>query len=245
MNGWFYNLFTSQAKLHPAAQIRSVIGAALGSLTVPRQATTETDWTWQAVTVCERLGAIALLLLGLPLLVVCAVVLWLRSGRPPLIAHRRVGWRGAPLRMLKLRTMWDGEPRRGSGWIEQIDDDRGPELKSAEDSRVSCRFARFCRRHSIDELPQLWHVISGEMSLVGPRPITERELRRYYGAHAAEILQVKPGLAGLWQINGRNRLTYAERCRMDLRLVRERSFALYCAILWRTLPEVFSGENSW
>jgi lipopolysaccharide/colanic/teichoic acid biosynthesis glycosyltransferase len=197
------------------------------------------------VAVCERLTAIALLLAALPLLAVCALVLWLRSGRPPFIAHRRVGWRGAPLRMLKLRTMWGEEARRGGGWIEHIDDDRGPELKSAEDSRVSCRFARFCRRHSIDELPQLWHVISGEMSLVGPRPITERELRRYYGAHASEILQVKPGLAGLWQVSGRNRLTYTERCRLDLRLVRERSVALYCAILWRTLPEVFSGENSW
>jgi lipopolysaccharide/colanic/teichoic acid biosynthesis glycosyltransferase len=217
----------------------------LGSLTVPRQASTETDWTWQAVTVCERLAAIALLVVALPLLAVCAIVLRLRSGQAPLIAHRRVGWRGTPLRMLKLRTMWGGETRSKGGWIEHIDDDRGPELKSAEDSRVSCRFARFCRRHSIDELPQLWHVISGEMSLVGPRPITERELRRHYGAHAAEILQVKPGLAGLWQISGRNRLTYAERCRLDLRLVRERSVAMYCAILWRTLPEVFSGENSW
>jgi lipopolysaccharide/colanic/teichoic acid biosynthesis glycosyltransferase len=145
----------------------------------------------------------------------------------------------------QLRTMWGGERRSGAGWIEYIDDDRGPELKSAEDSRVSCRFARFCRRHSIDELPQLWHVISGEMSLVGPRPITERELRRHYGAHAAEVLQVKPGLAGLWQISGRNRLTYAERCRLDLRLVRERSVAMYFAILLRTLPEVFGGENSW
>jgi lipopolysaccharide/colanic/teichoic acid biosynthesis glycosyltransferase len=244
MNGWFYNLFTSQARTPPAPPYKIWIGAALGSLTVPRQATTETDWTWQVVTICERLAAIALLLVALPLLAVCAIVLWLRSGRPPLIAHRRVGWRGTPLRMLKLRTMWGGAARCG-GWIEHIDDDRGPELKSAEDSRVSCRFARFCRRHSIDELPQLWHVISGEMSLVGPRPITERELRRHYGVHAAEILQVKPGLAGLWQISGRDRLTYAERCRLDLRLVRERSVALYCAILWRTLPEVFSGENSW
>jgi lipopolysaccharide/colanic/teichoic acid biosynthesis glycosyltransferase len=83
------------------------------------------------------------------------------------------------------------------------------------------------------------------MSLVGPRPITARESERYYGAHAAEILQVKPGLAGLWQVSGRNRLTYAERCQMDLRLVRERSIGLYCLILLRTLPEVFSGENSW
>jgi exopolysaccharide production protein ExoY len=210
---------------------------------------TETDWNWQAVAVCERAAAIVLLLLALPWLAVCALAVWLLSGRVPLIAHRRVGWQGSQLWMLKLRTMWGaarrGAARRGAGWIEHIDDAGGPELKCAVDTRVSCRFARFCRRHSIDELPQLWHVISGEMSLVGPRPITDRELHRYYGVHAAEVLQVKPGLAGLWQVSGRSRLTYAERCRLDLRLVRERSVPMYCAILLRTLPEVFSGENSW
>jgi lipopolysaccharide/colanic/teichoic acid biosynthesis glycosyltransferase len=83
------------------------------------------------------------------------------------------------------------------------------------------------------------------MSLVGPRPITQGELLRHYGTHAAEILQAKPGLAGLWQISGRNRLTYAERCRLDLQLVRERSIKLHCAILLRTIPEVFRGKNSW
>jgi exopolysaccharide production protein ExoY len=222
----------------------------LGSFPALRQAAAESDWTWQVVAVCERLAAVLLLLLALPVLVVCALVLWLLAGRPPLIAHRRVGWQGAPLRMLKLRTMWNETAPRNAGWvehgwIEQVQDDSGPELKSAEDPRVASSFARFCRRHSIDELPQLWHVVSGEMSLVGPRPVTEGELHRYYGAHASEVLQVKPGLAGLWQVSGRNRLTYAERCRLDLRLVRERSIPLYCAILLRTLPEVFSGENSW
>jgi exopolysaccharide production protein ExoY len=221
------------------------VGAALGSLTVVRQAVPETGGNGWAVAVCERAAAIVLLLLTLPFLAACAFALYLLSGRTPLIAHRRVGWQGAPLWMLKLRTMWGGEARLSTGWIEYIDDDRGPELKSAVDSRVSCRFARFCRRHSIDELPQLWHVISGEMSLVGPRPITQRELHRYYRAHAAEVLQAKPGLAGLWQISGRNRLTYAERCRLDLRMVRERSVPLYCAILLRTIPEVFRGKNSW
>ena len=197
------------------------------------------------MTVCEPAAAVILLLLALPLLVVCAVALGILSGRTPLIAHRRLGWRGTPLWMLTLRTMWDGDARRGAGWIERIDDDGGLELKDAEDPRVPCRLARFCRRHSIDELPQLWHVISGEMSLVGPRPITKRELRLHYGAHAAEVLQAKPGLAGLWQISGRSRLTYAERCRLDLQLVRERSIPLYCAILLRTMPEVLHGKYSW
>jgi exopolysaccharide production protein ExoY len=238
------HLYTA-AKIAPAPADKIEIGVALGSLPLPRQALTETDWNWQAVAVCERAAGSVLLLLELPLLAPCALVLCLFSGRTPLIAHRRVGWQGAPLWMLKLRTMWGGEERRRAGWIEYIDDDRGPELKSAADSRVTSRFARFCRRHSIDELPQFWHVISGEMSLVGPRPITQGELHRYYGAHAAEVLEARPGLAGLWQISGRNRLTYADRCRLDLRLVRERSIPLYCGILLRTVPEVFRAKNSW
>jgi lipopolysaccharide/colanic/teichoic acid biosynthesis glycosyltransferase len=220
----------------------------LGSLPVLRQTPSEADWSWQIIAICERIAAVGLLLLALPLLGICALALWVLFGRTPLIAHRRVGWRGSPLWMLKFRTMRPG-PAQAGAWservIERIDDDRGPEQKSASDSRVAGRFARFCRRHSIDELPQLWHVISGEMSLVGPRPVTQRELDRHYGRFAAEVLEARPGLAGLWQISGRNRLTYEERCRLDLRLVRERSVGLYAAILLRTLPEVLRGKNSW
>jgi len=216
----------------------------LGSLPVIRQTAAGTDWTWQIVAFVERAAAIFLLVLVLPVLAICALVLCLLSRRTPLIAHRRVGWQGSPLWMLKLRTMWDDDTPR-EGWIEHIDDDHGPALKSEEDARVSSAFARFCRRHSIDELPQLWHVLSGEMSLVGPRPVTRHELDRYYGSHAEEVLRARPGLAGLWQVSGRNRLSYADRCRLDLRLVRERSILLYCTILLRTLPEVFRGKNSW
>jgi exopolysaccharide production protein ExoY len=215
----------------------------LGSLPVLRQAENETEWLWQAVAFGERLAALLFLLLLLPVFAMCSLILWRVFGRTPWIAHRRVGWQGATLWMLKLRTMQGGTAK--TRWLERIDDSRGPELKSASDPRVTNRFARFCRRHSLDELPQLWHVFSGEMSLVGPRPITQRELDCHYGAHAEEVLRAKPGLVGLWQISGRNRLSYEERCRLDLRLVRERSIMLYGAILLRALPEVFRGKNSW
>jgi exopolysaccharide production protein ExoY len=216
----------------------------LGSLPVLREPTIESDLRWQLLGLCERAAALLLFALALPVLLAASLLIWAFSGRTPWIAHRRVGWRGSTLWMLKLRTMWTGRAAF-PGWIEYIEDTDGPAQKHAGDPRIPNRFARFCRRHSIDELPQLWHVISGEMSLVGPRPMTLRELRRYYGDDAEEILQVKPGLAGLWQVSGRNRLTYAERRRMDLTLVRERSVGLYCSILLRTLPEVFKGENSW
>lgn len=197
---------------------------------------------------CERLASVALAAALSPVLLGCAAAVSLLSGRSPLIAHRRVGWRGAPLWMLKLRTMWDREHAgapRGFRWIEYIEDDTGPQRKHACDPRVTSRFARFCRRHSIDELPQLWHVIRGEMSLVGPRPVTAAELLRYYGEEAEELVQARPGLAGLWQISGRNQLTYSERRELDLHLVRGRSIGLYLRILLRTIPEVWSGTNSW
>jgi len=187
-----------------------------------------------------------------PILLASAVAIFLLSGRAPLIAHRRVGWRGATLCRLKLRTMWGAEAGgaerpagRTSGWIEFIEDGDGPELKQPGDARVTHRFARFCRKHSIDEMPQLWHVIRGEMSLVGPRPVTDGEIERHYGTDANEVLQVKPGLAGLWQISGRNRLSYTERRRLDLCYVRDRSVRMYLRILLRTIPEVWSGSNSW
>jgi lipopolysaccharide/colanic/teichoic acid biosynthesis glycosyltransferase len=110
---------------------------------------------------------------------------------------------------------------------------------------VTHAFAAFCRRHSIDELPQLWHVLRGEMSLVGPRPLTRREIQANYAGCADEILEVNPGITGLWQVSGRSRLSYAERREMDLRLVRERSGKLYAKILAKTLAAVLTGRNAW
>lgn len=206
---------------------------------VPRR-----EFHWHAADVCERAISVGLLTLLSPLVAGTALTVRLMSGRTPFIAHRRVGWRGEALWMLKLRTMWDDEPGERRGWVEYIDDTEGPERKGPVDPRVPSRFARFCRRHSIDEIPQLWHVICGEMSLVGPRPVTAGELRRYYGRDAAEVLREKPGIAGLWQVSGRNSLTYSQRRKLDLELVRNRSFRLYARILLRTIPEVLSGRNT-
>ena len=195
----------------------------------------------------ERIASAAALIAATPVICLSAAALAISSGRSPFIAHRRVGWHGSPLWMLKLRTMW-GEDADGSqrpSWIEYIDDPQGPQLKQPADARVPNAFARFCRRHSIDELPQLLHVIRGEMSLVGPRPLTARELREHYGTDVPEVLDAKPGIAGLWQISGRNRLTYAERRKFDLELVRGRSPRMYLRILAGSLAEVFSGANSW
>jgi len=201
---------------------------------------------WQGVSVCERAAALGLLAAGAPLMAGCAAAVWLISGRSPWIAHRRVGWRGSDLWMFKLRTMWDaGDTMGGARWVEYIDEENGPGEKAEHDPRVSSAFCRFCRRHSLDELPQLWHVLRGDMALIGPRPLTRGELERYYGPDTPELLELKPGLAGLWQVSGRNRLTYSERRALDLRFVRERSARMYFAILARTVVEIWRGANTW
>jgi lipopolysaccharide/colanic/teichoic acid biosynthesis glycosyltransferase len=218
----------------------------LASISIAREVPRR-EFKWQAAEACERVISIGLLGALSPLVAGSALAVRLMSGRTPFIAHRRVGWRGEVLWMLKLRTMWGGgESATGvrRGLVEYIDDAAGPERKAPVDPRVAGRFARFCRRHSIDEIPQLWHVARGEMSLVGPRPVTAGELRRYYGADAAEVLQQKPGIAGLWQVSGRNRLTYPQRRKLDLDLVRNRSFRMYVKILLRTVPEILSGRNT-
>ncbi|HYZ83844.1 MAG TPA: sugar transferase [Bryobacteraceae bacterium] len=183
----------------------------------------------------EPVAATVALALLLPLLMVVAAVITALSRRSPLIRHTRVGWRGETLRMWKFRTMW------GAG--EFIDCD--PTIKSADDPRVTSRFAAWCRRTSIDELPQLFHVVQGQMSFVGPRPITRVEIDKFYGDCAAELLSLRPGLTGLWQLMGRNRLSYAQRRELDLLFVRRASARLYFSILLKTVPRVLTGAGAY
>jgi lipopolysaccharide/colanic/teichoic acid biosynthesis glycosyltransferase len=149
------------------------------------------------------------------------------SGRSPLIAHRRLGLNAEPFWIVKLRTMWDrphGRRRRAAaGWIEYLENTGVPVMKGEPDSRVTSRLAEFCRRYSVDELPQLLQIVTGKLALVGPRPLTQRELDVYYGSDCGEVLSVRPGLTGLWQVMGRNHLTYAQRRRLDLFFVRKGS----------------------
>lgn len=202
--------------------------------------------TWRVLGLLERFAALVLSLALLPFLLPVGVAIAVLSGASPLIAHRRLGFGGRTFWVLKFRTMWPHRARPGApiALFEYIVDEDGPVEKGERDSRISSRFARFCRRHSIDELPQLLHVVRGDMSLVGPRPITASEWKRHYGADAEEVLRVKPGLSGLWQITGRSRLTYAQRRDLDLVLVRNRSLRLYFRILLWTLPEIWTGRNA-
>jgi lipopolysaccharide/colanic/teichoic acid biosynthesis glycosyltransferase len=181
-----------------------------------------------------------------PVLIVAGSTVFILSRRSPLLAHRRVGKDGRKFWLFKFRTMWDGTANRDSTrFIEFIRQDPVNGRKLAHDPRVTSRFAAFLRKHSIDELPQLANVLIGEMSLVGPRPLTQGELTEHYGADKVEVLSIKPGITGLWQTMGRSRLTYRQRVRLDLFLARRRSLGLYLRVLARTIPRALSGIDAW
>ena len=187
-------------------------------------------WNW-----CERIIALAIFVLALPLLVLVGLVITVLARRSPILTHTRVGQFGNSFEMLKFRTMWG----------DRVDHEPWNGIKPFEDPRIRSRFARFCRRYSIDEAPQLLHVMSGKMALVGPRPLTRDELERHYCDATVELLTVRPGLTGLWQVMGRSRLTYPQRRRLDLFLVRHQLVRFYAGILLRTIPQVITGKNAW
>ncbi len=202
---------------------------------------------WGLVNAGERLAALVLLLALAPFLVFIGIFIRLRSGQSPLVSHLRVGRNWVPFRMLKFRTMWSSVQGTGNhgGLVELVVAEPGAGLKRPADPRVNGHAAHFLRKYSLDELPQLVHVLTGRMSLVGPRPLTKGELLTQYGPEASEMLKLAPGITGLWQVMGRSRLTYRQRRRLDLFYVRHRSFRLYVWVLARTIPRVLTGRDSW
>ena len=197
-----------------------------------------------------RLDPIAALALGAvaaPVIAAAGVMIAILSKRSPFIAHERVGAGGKKFWMWKLRTMWPLErpDRTRPRLVEYVCQSGLPGPKPTRDERVTSRFALFCRKFSIDELPQLFHVVAGQMSLVGPRPITREELLEYYGAGATNVvLSLRPGITGLWQIEGRSSLSFDERRHLDLCLVHAFSLRLYLSVLIRTVPRVLRGTDA-
>lgn len=217
----------------------------VATFSIPGKPQTREVAFWRVGGQCGRAAALLLLVATAPVQVTIGVIITLLSRRSPLIAHKRVGQDGSTLWVLKLRTMWDADEPESRSWIKFVDDGKGPQQKSASDVRVNSRFARFCRRHSFDELPQLWQVVRGEMALIGPRPLTCAEIDEHYADVVDELLSVKPGIAGLWQTSGRSRLTYRERRELDLLFVRRRSAAMYVRILARLVPAIVFGAGAW
>ena len=183
-----------------------------------------------------------MLLVLSPLLAVLCLAIWLSDRGPALFTQVRVGKDGRVFRIYKFRTMVvDAEQRRAQ--LLADNDADGVLFKLRKDPRVTAVGAHL-RRWSIDELPQLLNVFLGDMSLVGPRPALPDEAAKY-ADHVRRRLVVKPGLTGLWQVNGRSDLSWDESVRLDLRYVENWSFALDLQILWKTISALVRRSGAY
>lgn len=192
--------------------------------------------------VVDRAGALALLAVLSPVLLGIAVLISVDSRGPVFHTQRRIGKDGHPFTMLKFRTMVrDPEALRAT--LLAARDGSGLVFRLRGDPRVT-RVGRRLLRYSLDELPTLWNVLTGHMSLVGPRPPRPDETARY-GPDVRRRLLVKPGLTGLLQVSGRGDLSWDEAVRLDLRYVEDWSLAMDAAILWKTLRAVFRGDGTY
>ena len=179
--------------------------------------------------------ALVLLVLLLPTACAVAVAVKMDSHGPVLFNHHRLGHGGRTIRCRKFRTMVHAES--AEGLAPHLDAAFSAQYKLVGDPRVT-RVGRVLRRLSLDEIPQLLNVIGGSMSLIGPRPIVVDEAVDKWGERFPSLVQVKPGLSGLWQVSGRSQLDYEERIRLDLEYVERCSLGLDLWILLKTVPAV-------
>jgi len=185
--------------------------------------------------------AIVGLVLSLPLMLLVAAAVKLTSPGPIFFRQKRCGLNGRQFQMIKFRTMVkDAEAMQAQ--LKALSEVDGPMFKIENDPR-STSLGKQLRRFSIDEIPQLWNVLRGEMSLVGPRPLAEREMQ-FCPPWRDARLKVRPGVTGLWQVSGRSKTSFHDWIRLDIEYVRERSTMLDLKILARTLLVVFKGLGS-
>lgn len=198
-------------------------------------------WRRSAKRVFDVVVASGLLLLTSPIVVTCMIAIRLDSKGPALFKQGRVGRNSRPFEVLKLRTMvQDAEALRDA----LLDDNEadGPLFKMKDDPRVT-RVGRFLRKTSIDELPQLWNVVRGEMSLVGPRPALPHETEAW-DPLLTQRLRVKPGITGMWQVNGRSESSFEDYTRLDLYYVDNWSLLIDLAIMAKTIPVVLLRQGA-
>jgi lipopolysaccharide/colanic/teichoic acid biosynthesis glycosyltransferase len=202
--------------------------------------------------VIDVAGSAALLLLTLPFLAVIALFVKLTSKGPVLYEQERLGQFGARFKCLKFRTMYtDCDPKIHREYVQQFisgnaqsahaGDSQKALYKITGDPRVT-PIGRILRKTSLDEFPQFWNVFRGEMSLVGPRPPVPYEFEVYDVWHRRRVLELKPGVTGLWQVSGRNRTRFDEMVRLDLRYSQKWSLWLDLKILLATPRAMFIGD---
>lgn len=185
------------------------------------------------------IAAIALFIVS-PVMFLISIVIRILYGAPVFYTDSRLGKNRIPFSCVKFRTMCC------NNHIRVLNEQESFELtnygKIRNDSRIT-KFGWFLRRFSLDELPQLWNVVKGDMALIGPRPIISKE-DQIYGHYSDKLHSIRPGLTGLWQVSGRCLTTYRRRIAINMYYVRHRSWILDLWILWRTIGAVIGGKGA-
>ncbi|MCX5848853.1 MAG: sugar transferase [Deltaproteobacteria bacterium] len=188
----------------------------------------------------DFLIALILAILLFPLIVAISAIIFFFKKRPVFYSEKRVGLNGRIFTLHKFRTL---EPERVRG--EAPDDLDGRVLKNGTPENCRGWFFKSLRKYSLDELPQIWNVLTGDMSIVGPRPMPKHELHYRFGSNASKVTSVRPGLTGLWQVSGRNDLSPEDRLRLDLYYVEKRNAWLDYIIMLKTFSAFLSGRGAY
>lgn len=187
------------------------------------------------------------ILISLPIVATAALCIRVTSKGPAFFSHPRVGRGGHPFACYKLRTMYfDAEERLKELLANDLQASKewAEHHKLKHDPRIT-PLGKFLRKTSIDELPQFWNVLFGDLSIVGPRPVVQTEVARFLRHRAPDILSVRPGLTCTWQVSGRSDLNRTRRMAMDMHYVRNQSLALDVALIARTIPAMFESRGAY
>ena len=190
----------------------------------------------------DILGALIGLVLLSPIFFIVAIAIKLDSKGPIIFGHNRKGLHGKDIKVYKFRTMYENSQEIFNNFTKEQKEEFYKNFKLENDPRVT-KIGDFLRRTSIDELPQLINILNGSMSIVGPRPIVQKEID-LYGDYANKLFSVVPGLTGYWQANGRSDTTYEERIKMDMYYIDNRGFWLDFKIIIKTFGSVLKGEGA-
>ena len=189
----------------------------------------------------DILGALIGLVLLSPIFLIVAIAIKLDSKGPIIFGHTRKGLHGKDIKVYKFRTMYENSQEIFNNFTKEQKEEFYKNFKLENDPRVT-KIGDFLRRTSIDELPQLINILNGSMSIVGPRPIVQKEID-LYGDYANKLFSVVPGLTGYWQANGRSDTTYEERIKMDMYYIDNRGFWLDFKIIIKTFGSGLKGDG--
>lgn len=190
----------------------------------------------------DIISSLSVIIVLLPVFIIISILIKIDSKGPVIFGHKRLGKNGKFIKVYKFRTM----VQNAEELLKKLTPDQKKEFeinfKLENDPRIT-KIGRVLRETSIDELPQLFNILIGNMTVVGPRPIVEKEIEKY-GEYGSKLLSVKPGLTGNWQANGRSDTSYEERVQLDMDYIDNRSFLLDMKIIFKTIWSVLKREGA-